>query len=100
MLHIKLVKSPIGNNARNRRIVVALGLRKLHQTVVHNDTPSIRGMVHRVKHMLEVKEGPAPELAAVAPTVAKAKTVKETKPKAEVAPKPKTAKKQATKEAE
>ena len=56
MLRIKLVKSPIGNNKRNRSIVQALGLRKMHHTVDHRDTPQIRGMVHRVKHMLEVSE--------------------------------------------
>lgn len=56
MLRIKLVKSPIGNTKRNRSIVVALGLRKMHHTVDHRDTPQIRGMVHKVKHMLEVSE--------------------------------------------
>ena len=56
MLRIKLVKSPIGNTKRNRSIVTALGLRKMHHTVDHRDTPQIRGMVHRVKHMLEVTE--------------------------------------------
>lgn len=61
MLHIKLIKSPVGNNTRNRRTVAALGLHKMRQTVVHSDTPSIRGMIHHVKHLLEVVEGPAPE---------------------------------------
>lgn len=56
MLHIKLVKSPIGNNVRNRKTVAALGLRKVHQTVIQEDTPTIRGMIHHVKHMLEVTE--------------------------------------------
>jgi ribosomal protein L30 len=56
MLHIKLVKSPIGNNVRNRATVTALGLRKMHQTVILPDNPSVRGMIHHVKHMLEVKE--------------------------------------------
>lgn len=56
MLRIKLVKSLIGNNKRNRSIVAALGLRKMHHTVDHRDTPQIRGMIHRVKHMLEVSE--------------------------------------------
>ncbi len=56
MLRIKLVKSPIGNNKRNRATVAALGLRKMHQVVEHNDTPTIRGMIHHVKHMLLVEE--------------------------------------------
>jgi large subunit ribosomal protein L30 len=55
MLRIKLVRSPIGNTAQNRKTIVALGLRKMHQTVEHEDTASIRGMVHRVKHLLEVE---------------------------------------------
>ncbi len=55
MLRIKLVKSIIGQTAQNRKIVASLGLRKMHQTVEHQDTPSIRGMVHKVKHMLEVE---------------------------------------------
>ncbi len=61
MLRIKLVKSPIGNNLRNRRTVIALGLRKVHQVVEQPDNPSIRGMIHHVKHLLsfEVVEGEA-----------------------------------------
>ena len=59
MLRIKLVKSPIGNNLRNRRTVAALGLRKVHQVVEQPDNPSIRGMIHHVQHMVtfEVVEG-------------------------------------------
>src|SRR5512142_884213 len=59
MLRIELVKSPIGNTIRNRRTVAALGLRKVHQVVEHPDNPSIRGMIHHVKHLLkfEVAEG-------------------------------------------
>jgi large subunit ribosomal protein L30 len=56
MLRIKLVKSPIGNNTRNRATVTALGLRKVNHTVEHQDTPTIRGMIHHVKHMLLVEE--------------------------------------------
>lgn len=55
MLRIKLVKSIIGQTAQNRKIVASLGLRKMHQTVEHQDTPTIRGMVHKVKHMLIVE---------------------------------------------
>lgn len=53
-LRVKLVKSPVGNNPRNRKTVAALGLRKINQVVMHDDTPSIRGMLHNVKHMIEV----------------------------------------------
>ena len=59
MLQVKLVRSPIGNTARNRATVKALGLRKMHQTVTLPDNESIRGMIFKVKHMLavEVVEG-------------------------------------------
>ncbi len=55
-LHITLVKSPIGYSARQRRTVEALGLRKLNQTVEHEDTPAIRGMIEKVSHLLKVVE--------------------------------------------
>lgn len=100
MLRIKLVRSPIGNTKRNRATVAALGLRKMHQTVVHQDTPAIRGMIHKVKHMLEV-EVVADEAKAAAPKAkpakaeaapveaaaeeSKAKAKQTTKPKAEAA---------------
>jgi len=56
-LHITLVKSPIGFSEKQRKTVEALGLRKLHQTVEHDDTPAIRGMVKKVSHLLKVVEG-------------------------------------------
>jgi len=55
-LRIELVKSIIGNKVSNRKTVASLGLRKMHQVVIHNDTGSIRGMIHKVKHMLKVEE--------------------------------------------
>ena len=48
--------SGIGYKRDQRRTIEALGLRKLHQTVVHDDTPSIRGMLFKVKHLVEVNE--------------------------------------------
>lgn len=62
MLRIKLVRSLIGQNPRNRATVAALGLRKMQNVVLKEDTPSIRGMIHHVKHMLQVEEveGTAP----------------------------------------
>lgn len=54
-LSITLVRSVIGNKADQRRTVECLGLRRLHQTVVHIDTPSIRGMVHKVRHLVSVE---------------------------------------------
>jgi large subunit ribosomal protein L30 len=54
-LRVKLVRSPIGNTPANRRTVDALGLRKINQVVEHEDSPSIRGMLLKVRHMVEVK---------------------------------------------
>ena len=48
--------SAIGYKRDQRRTIEALGLRKLNQTVVHDDTPSIRGMVFKVRHLVEVSE--------------------------------------------
>lgn len=81
MLHIKLIKSTAGHNPRNRATVKALGLRKVRHVVYHEDTPTIRGMIHHVKFLLEVTEGPAPEKKAAAPKRA-AKPAAEAKPKA------------------
>ncbi|MGC9356700.1 MAG: 50S ribosomal protein L30 [Anaerolineae bacterium] len=55
-LQIKLVRSPIGYNVRQKRTVRALGLRKLNQVVVRPDNPSVRGMVESVTHLVEVAE--------------------------------------------
>lgn len=55
-LKITQVKSGIGKNKRQRRTLEALGIRKMHQTVIHNDTPSIRGMITKVSHLVEFEE--------------------------------------------
>jgi large subunit ribosomal protein L30 len=55
-LQITLVRSLIGRNEKQRATVAALGLRKLHQTVVKEDNPAIRGMIGRVSHMVKVEE--------------------------------------------
>lgn len=55
-LHITLKRSLIGRSPAQRKTVAALGLRKLHHTVIHKDDPAIRGMVEKVKHMVEVRE--------------------------------------------
>ena len=56
MLRIKLLKSKIGHNPRNRATIEALGLRKPNQVVEHEDTPTIRGMIHHVHPLLQVEE--------------------------------------------
>ncbi len=55
-LKITWKKSSIGRNQRQRRIIQSLGLRRLHHSVVHRDSPTIKGMVQKVIHMLEVEE--------------------------------------------
>jgi large subunit ribosomal protein L30 len=55
-LEITLKRSMIGRNESQRKIVKALGLKKIGQTVEHYDTPTIRGMVNKIDFMLDVKE--------------------------------------------
>ena len=55
-LKITWIKSCIGRPRSQRRVVQALGLRRLHHTVIHGDTPTIRGMVNKVQHLLVVEE--------------------------------------------
>ena len=55
-LNITQIKSAIGYNQRIKRTLRALGLRKMHQSVVHADTPVIRGMVNKISFLLKVDE--------------------------------------------
>lgn len=54
-LAITWVKSAIGYDERQRRTLFALGLRRRGQTVMHADTPQVRGMIEAVKHLVTVK---------------------------------------------
>ena len=54
-LRIPWKRSYIGRNWRQRRVIRSLGLRRLAHTVVHRDSPTIRGMVDKVSHLLEVE---------------------------------------------
>lgn len=56
MLKITLIKSPIGYKPKAKATVVALGLRKLNQTVLKLDTPQIRGMINKINYLLKVSE--------------------------------------------
>jgi large subunit ribosomal protein L30 len=69
MLRIKLVKSIIAQNPRNIATIQALGLRKVGSIVEKEDSPSIRGMIHKVQHMVvvEVPEGAEPIVDALHP---------------------------------
>lgn len=55
-LRITLVKSVIGEKPKTRATVESLGLRKINHTVERPDTPDVRGMVFRAKHLLDVEE--------------------------------------------
>jgi len=55
-LRITLTKSPIGYSERQKRTVRALGLRRLRQTVEHNDSPAVRGMITKIQHLVQVEE--------------------------------------------
>lgn len=55
-LRIKYVKSAIGYNVRQKRTIRALGLHHLGDVVEQEDTPVIRGMVNRVRHLVQVEE--------------------------------------------
>lgn len=55
-LKVVQIKSAIGYNKRQRRTLEALGIKKMHQQVVHEDTPQIRGMVTKVNHLVNVEE--------------------------------------------
>ena len=50
------VRSSIGRPARQKRSLYALGLRKMHQSVEHEGTPQILGMIDSVKHLVNVEE--------------------------------------------
>jgi large subunit ribosomal protein L30 len=53
-LRVTLVKSTIGFGKKQAAIVQGLGLRRPHHTVELIDTPETRGMIHKVRHMVEV----------------------------------------------
>lgn len=57
IVRITLVRSAIGYSKRHKATVRALGLHRLHETVQHVDTPSLRGMIYQVAHLVEVEEG-------------------------------------------
>ena len=55
-IKVTLVKSAIGRTERQKRTLEALGLRKLSQTVEHDATPTIVGMVNKAQHLVSVTE--------------------------------------------
>jgi len=55
-LTVKQIKSTIGCKKDQIATVKALGLKKIRDVAVHNDTPQIRGMIKKVSHLVEVEE--------------------------------------------
>jgi large subunit ribosomal protein L30 len=55
-LKITQVRSGIGRQEGHRRTLRALGIKRHQQSVVHDDTPAIQGMIKKISYMLDVKE--------------------------------------------
>lgn len=55
-LKITLVRSGIGRPRKHRKVLIGLGLTKLHKTVIRIDRPEVRGMIHQVRHLVQVEE--------------------------------------------
>ena len=60
-LRVTLRRSVIGEKPKTRATVEGLGLRKLHQTVEQTDSPTLRGMLAKVSHLVEVEAADATE---------------------------------------
>ena len=53
-LVVTQIKSPIGRQSDQKKTLIGLGLNKIGRSKILNDTPSIRGMINKVKHLVEV----------------------------------------------
>jgi len=56
ILRVTLVRSPIGYSKEHKAAVRALGFKRLHQTIEQVDTPTLRGMLYQVAHLVVVEE--------------------------------------------
>ena len=56
IIRVTLVRSAIGFSKEHKAAVRALGFKRLHQTVEHVDSPSLRGMLYQVAHLVVVEE--------------------------------------------
>ena len=54
MLKVTQIKSRINRKKDHKATLDALGISRMHQTVYHEDTPAIRGMLHKIEYMIEV----------------------------------------------
>jgi large subunit ribosomal protein L30 len=55
-LRVRWVRSASGHREDQKRTIKALGFRRLGQTVEHTDSSTVRGMIHKVEHLVEVQE--------------------------------------------
>ena len=55
-LKITQTRSVIGSLGKHKKTVRALGLKRIQDTRVHGDTPQVRGMIRKVRHLVEVEE--------------------------------------------
>ncbi len=55
-LRITQVRSVIRRPENQKRTIMALGLRRIHHTVIHYDTPEMRGMLSKVNHLVHIEE--------------------------------------------
>lgn len=56
-IKVTQIRSTIDRPIKQKKIIDALGLGKLHKTVEHENNPQIQGMVRKVRHLVDVKEG-------------------------------------------
>jgi large subunit ribosomal protein L30 len=55
-LLIRQIRSTIGRKANQEKVLAALGITRMGIVAKHEDTPQIRGMIHKIEHLLEVSE--------------------------------------------
>ena len=55
-IKVTQIRSTIGRPAKQGRIIRSLGIRKMHQTVEHDNTPVIQGQIRKVSHLVKVEE--------------------------------------------
>lgn len=58
-IRVQLVRSKAGNNKNHLKVLKSLGFNRLDSIVTHNDTPIIRGMITKVRHMVAVEGEPS-----------------------------------------
>jgi large subunit ribosomal protein L30 len=72
MLKITLTSGLVAKQEKQKKVVRALGLRKFGSSVVHHDSPTIRGMINKVQHLVTVTTADGAEAKAARPAKAKA----------------------------